>query len=38
MIDEAAGGDLRFDDYPSSNTFLEGLRDKMIAAIEENIK
>jgi hypothetical protein len=38
MIDEAAGRDLRFDDYPSSNAFLEGLREKMIAAIEEIIK
>ena len=38
MIDEAAGRDLRFDDYPSSNAFLEGLREKMIAAIAEHTK
>lgn len=29
MIDDAAGRNLRFDDYPCSNEFLEGLRDKI---------
>lgn len=37
MIDEAAGRDLRFDDYPCSNEFLEELRSKMIAEIEKFI-
>lgn len=31
MIDEAAGGDLRFDDYPKCNAFLDNLREKMTA-------
>ena len=38
MIDEAAGMDLRFDQYPCSAEFLEGLRAKMLAAIAENTK
>ena len=33
MIDEAAGRDLRFDDYPATNEFYEGLREKMLAEI-----
>ena len=33
MIDEAAGGDLRFDAYPQSNEFIEALRQKMIQRI-----
>ena len=35
MIDEAAGRDLRFDDYPVSNDFLEGLRDKMLSLLSK---
>ena len=38
MIDEAAGRNLRFDDYPCSNDFLEGLRDKIREAIIANKK
>jgi hypothetical protein len=38
MIDEAAGRDLRFDDYPHCNEFLEGLRDKIRAEIIANQK
>ena len=30
LIDKAAGRDLRFDDYPCDNDFLEGLRTQMI--------
>lgn len=33
MIDEAAGRDLRFDDYPRNNKFLENLRAKMVDEI-----
>lgn len=33
MIDRAAGRNLRFDDYPSSISFLEGLRAEMIATL-----
>ncbi len=35
MIDAAAERDLRFDDYPRSNEFLEQLREHMVAKIEE---
>lgn len=38
MIDEAAGRDLRFDDYPASNEFLMGLRARMLAEIEKHVK
>ena len=38
MIDEAAGMDLRFDQYPCSAEFLEGLRAKMLAEIEKLTK
>ncbi len=38
MIDETAGRDLRFDDYPCGNNFLEDLRAKLIAEIEKNTK
>lgn len=34
MIDEAAGRDLRFDDYPRSREFLENLRAAMIERIK----
>lgn len=34
MIDKAAGGELRFDQYPSGNGFLEELRLDMINKIE----
>ena len=34
MIDEAAGGDLRFDDYPRNKEFLEKLRAKMVDRIK----
>lgn len=30
MIDRASGRDLRFDDYPKSNAFLENLREEML--------
>ncbi len=33
MIDTAAGRDLRFDDYPTDNAFLENLRSAMVAKI-----
>lgn len=33
MIDEAAGRDLRFDDYPRNNAFLEDLRASMVEAL-----
>lgn len=33
MIDEAAGGNLRFDDYPKNKEFLENLRAKMVEQI-----
>jgi hypothetical protein len=36
MIDDAAGRDLRFDDYPCTNEYLEGLRASMIEAIVGN--
>ena len=35
MIDEAAGRTLRFDDYPCSNEFVEGLRAAMIEKLAE---
>ena len=35
MIDETAGRDLRFDDYPGNNEFLEGLRAKMVDEIKK---
>ena len=35
MIDEEAGGALRFDDYPRNNEFIENLRQKMIQRIAE---
>ena len=38
MIDEAAGRDLRFDDYPTSNEFLDGLRQRIINTIAERTK
>ena len=38
MIDEAAGRDLRFDDYPASNDFLMGLRAKMLDEIAKHTK
>ena len=38
MIDDAAGRDLRFDDYPCDNEFLDGLREAMVKAIAENTK
>ncbi len=34
LIDRFAGRDLRFDDYPAGNAFLEGLHAAMIAALE----
>ena len=33
MIDEAAGSDLRFDDYPRCKEFIESLRAKMVEQI-----
>jgi hypothetical protein len=36
MIDEAAGRDLRFDDYPANNDFLMGLRAKMLDEIAKH--
>lgn len=38
MIDDAAGRDLRFDDYPKNKEFLEGLRSRMVEKIEELCK
>lgn len=38
MIDEAAGRDLRFDDYPATNDFLMGLRAKMLDEIAKHTK
>lgn len=35
MIDQAAGRDLRFDDYPKGKEFPEGLRAKMVERIRE---
>ena len=35
MIDDAAGRDLRFDDYPCTNEFLEELRARMLKAISD---
>ncbi len=35
MIDDAAARDLRFDDYPCDNDFLENLRRDMVAKIAE---
>lgn len=35
MIDEAAGGSLRFDEYPRCKEYLENLRAEMIAKIGE---
>ena len=35
MIDEAAGRNLRFDDYPRNREFLEGLREAMVEKIEK---
>lgn len=35
MIDEAAGGELRFDAYPQNNEFIENLRQKMIQRIAQ---
>ncbi len=34
LIDEAAGGELRFDAYPADNAFLEDLRAKMINMLQ----
>lgn len=36
MIDGAAGRELRFDDYPATNDFLEGLREEMIALLDKS--
>ncbi len=36
MIDDAAGGKLRFDSYPRNNEFIENLRQKMILTIAEH--
>ena len=38
MIDEVAGGDVRFDDYPRDSAYLPTLRDAMIAEIEKHLK
>ncbi|MBQ8409863.1 MAG: DUF4091 domain-containing protein [Clostridia bacterium] len=38
MIDEAAGGELRFDSYPCDNGFTENLRAKMIEEIQKAAK
>ena len=35
MIDEAAGGNLRFDAYPKNNEFIEALRQQMIQRIAQ---
>ena len=35
MIDEAAGGELRFDQYPRCREYLENLRARMIAKLGE---
>jgi hypothetical protein len=37
MIDEEAGRELRFDDYPRDSGFIDSLRDRMVCAINENI-
>lgn len=37
MIDEAAGGELRFDQYPRNKEFIENLRERMIAAIKKTL-
>lgn len=38
MIDETAGGDVRFDDYPRDSAYLPTLREKMLAEIEKYVK
>jgi len=38
MIDEAAGGDLRFDQYPRNKEYIEQLREVMVTTIKKNIK
>lgn len=38
MIDETAGGDVRFDDYPRDSAYLPTLREKMITEIEKHVK
>jgi len=35
MIDEAAGGELRFDQYPRNKEFIENLREQMVVAIKK---
>ena len=37
MIDEAAGRELRFDDYPRDSGFIDSLREMMLSAINEHI-
>ena len=38
LIDELAGGDVRFNDYPRDSAYLPTLREKMIAEIEKHVK
>ena len=37
MIDEVAGGDVRFDDYPRDSAYLPALRAKMLDEIEKHL-
>ena len=37
MIDEAAGGQLRFDQYPRNKEYIENLRERMITAIKKSL-
>lgn len=37
MIDDVAGGDVRFDDYPRDSAYLPALRDAMLAELEKHL-
>ena len=38
MIDDVAGGDVRFDDYPRDSAYLPALREAMLAELEKHLK
>ena len=37
IIDEMAGGDVRFDDYPRNSAYLPALRERLISEIEKHL-
>ena len=37
LIDDTAGGNVRFDDYPRDSSYLPTLRDRLLAEIEKHL-